>query len=168
MILNLFGSEKKRIAEMVAAARAGDLDKVKAFLSKGTDINGSDPQSGDTALMAAIGENQRATIDYLLTQKADLTKEDPNGIFALMAAAVSRRDPELVGLLLAAGAPVDQTPARGITRASRRLTYVPRSPRTHALLDYSQREPQRQSRDPMDPLRCIPLPWEETVKPWRY
>ncbi len=35
----LFGGEKKRVAEMIVAARTGDTAKVKQLLSKGADIN---------------------------------------------------------------------------------------------------------------------------------
>ena len=79
MIFGLSGGGKKRIAEMVAAARAGDTEKVKQLLAKGVDINASEPESGDTALLAAIDKGQWATAEYLLTQRPDLTREDNNG-----------------------------------------------------------------------------------------
>lgn len=114
MIFGLFGGEKKRIAEMVAAARAGDTEKVKQFLAKGVDINASEPESGDTALLAAIDKGQWATAEYLLTQNPDLTREDNNGNSPLYL-AVSRGDSAvaMVKRLLEAGAPVELGPKTG-------------------------------------------------------
>jgi ankyrin repeat protein len=67
MIFGLFGGEKKRIAEMIAAARAGETEKVKQLLAKGADINASEPESGDTPLLAALDKGQWATTEYPLT-----------------------------------------------------------------------------------------------------
>ena len=69
-----FRGGKKRIAELVAAARAGDTENVTQLLAKGVDINASEPESGDTALLAAIDKGQWATTEYLLTQRRDLTQ----------------------------------------------------------------------------------------------
>ncbi len=114
MIFGLFGGEKKRIAEMIAAARAGDTEKVKQFLAKGVDMNASEPESGDTALLAAIDKGQWATAEYLLTQRSDLTREDKNGNSPLYL-AVSRGDSaiSMVKRLLEAGAPVELGPQVG-------------------------------------------------------
>lgn len=114
MIFGLFGGEKKRIAEMVAAARAGDTEKVKQLLAKGVDINASEPESGDTALLAAIDKGQWATAEYLLTQRPDLTREDNNGNSPLYL-AVSRGDSAvaMVKRLLDAGAPGELGPKTG-------------------------------------------------------
>jgi ankyrin repeat protein len=119
MIFSLFGGEKKRIAELIAAARSGDTEKVKQLLSKGVDINASEPESGDTPLLAAIDKGQWATAEYLLTQRPDLTLEDNNGNSPLYL-AVSRGDSALglVKQLLRAGAPVDLGPRKGKNAAS--------------------------------------------------
>lgn len=114
MIFGLFGGDKKRVAEMIAAARAGDTEKVKQLLSKGADINAPEPESGDTPLLAAIDKGQWATAEYLLKQRPDLNLEDKNGNSPLYL-AVSRGDSALamVNLLLEAGAPVELGPKRG-------------------------------------------------------
>jgi len=114
MIFGLFGGEKKRIAETVAAARAGDTEKVKQLLSKGVDINAAEPESGDTPLLAALDKGQWATAEYLLTQKPDLTREDNNGNSPLYL-TVSRGDSAvaMVKRLLDAGAPVELGPKTG-------------------------------------------------------
>jgi len=114
MIFGFFGDEKKRIAETVAAARAGDTEKVKQLLSKGVDINASEPESGDTPLLAALDKGQWATAEYLMTQKPDLTREDNNGNSPLYL-IVSRGDSAvpMVKRLLDAGAPVELGPKTG-------------------------------------------------------
>ncbi|MEI6025082.1 MAG: ankyrin repeat domain-containing protein [Betaproteobacteria bacterium] len=114
MIFGLFGGDKKRVAEMIAAARAGDTEKVKQLLSKGADINAPEPESGDTPLLAAIDKGQWATAEYLLKQRPDLNLEDKNGNSPLYL-AVSRGDSALamVNLLLEAGAPVELGPKHG-------------------------------------------------------
>ena len=66
MIFGLFDGKKKRVAEMIAAARVGDTEKVKQLLSKVADINAPEPASGDTPLLAAIDKSQWATAEYLL------------------------------------------------------------------------------------------------------
>jgi ankyrin repeat protein len=110
----LFGGEKKRIEELIVAARAGDTEKVKQLLAKGVDINASEPESGDTALLAAIDKGQWATAEYLLTQGPDLTREDNSGNSPLYL-AVSRGDSvaSMVRRLLDVGAPVELGPMTG-------------------------------------------------------
>jgi ankyrin repeat protein len=114
MIFGLFGGEKKRVAEMIAAARAGDTEKVKQLLSKGADINAAEPDSGDTPLLAAIDNGQWATAEYLLGHRPNLSLEDKNGNSPLYL-AVARGDSALamVNLLLEAGAPVELGPKHG-------------------------------------------------------
>ena len=114
MVFGIFGGEKKRNAEMIAAARSGDTEKVKQLLSKGVDINASESESGDTPLLAALDKGQWATAEYLLTQKPDLSREDNNGNSPLYL-TVSRGDSavQMVKLLLDAGAPADFGPKTG-------------------------------------------------------
>lgn len=114
MIFGLFGGDKKRVAEMIAAARSGDRSKIEQLLSKGADINAAEPESGDTPLLSAIDNDQWATAEYLLKQRPDLSLEDKNGNSPLYV-AVARGDSALamVNLLLGAGAPVDLGPKHG-------------------------------------------------------
>jgi len=114
MVFGLFGGEKKRVAEMIAAARTGDTEKVKQLLSKGSDINAPEPGSGDTPLLAALDKSQWATAEFLLKQRPDLSLADKNGNSPLYL-VVSRGDAALamVNLLLEAGAPVDLGPKQG-------------------------------------------------------
>jgi ankyrin repeat protein len=119
MISSLFGGDKKQVAELIAAARTGDIVKVKHLLSKGADINAPEPDSGDTPLLAAIDKGQWATAEYLLKQCADFTIEDKNGNSPLYL-AVSRGDSALsmVNLLLEKGAPMELGPKNGENEGS--------------------------------------------------
>lgn len=114
MIFSLFGGDKKRITDLIGAARTGDIEKLKQLLSKGMDINASEPETGDTPLLAAIEKGQWATAEYLLKQRPDLSLEDKNGNSPLYL-AVSHGDSALamVNLLLEAGAPVELGPKHG-------------------------------------------------------
>jgi len=114
MIFGLFGGEKKRVADMIAAARAGETEKIKRLLAKGADINAPEPESGDTPLLAAIDNDQWAAAELLLKQKPDLNLEDKNGNSPLYL-VVSKGDSALlmVNLLLEAGAKADHGPSKG-------------------------------------------------------
>jgi ankyrin repeat protein len=114
MFFGLFGGEKKRVAEMIAAARTGNFEKIKQLLSEGVDINAAEPESGDTPLLAAIDKSQWAAAEFLLQQRPNLNLEDDNGNTPLYL-AVSRGDEALalVNQLLDAGAQVDLGPIKG-------------------------------------------------------
>ncbi len=114
MIFGLFGGEKKRVAEMIDAARSGDTEKIKQILVKGADINAPEPEAGDTPLLAAIDKGQWAAAEFLLKQKPDLNLQDKNGNSPLYL-AVSKGDPALpmVNRLLEAGAKADLGPSKG-------------------------------------------------------
>lgn len=114
MIFGIFGGEKKRVAEMIAASRAGKIDDLKQLLAKGVDINVAEPDSGDTPLIAAIDKSQWATAEFILQQMPNLSLEDKNGQTPLYF-AVSRGDLALtiVNQLLEAGAQVDLVHQKG-------------------------------------------------------
>lgn len=113
-LFRFFGGEKRRVAKFIDAARVGDTDKIKQLLSKGVDINAAEPETGDTAILAAIDKAQWATVEYLLTQKPDLHLEDLNGNTPLYL-AVSRGDSAVatVRRILEAGAQVELGPKTG-------------------------------------------------------
>lgn len=113
-LFRFFGGEKRRVAKLINAARVGDTDKIKQLLSKGVDINAAEPESGDTAILAAIDKAQWATAEYLLNQKPDLSMEDLNGNSPLYL-AVSRGDAavDTIKRLLENGAQVELGPKTG-------------------------------------------------------
>lgn len=47
MIFDLFGGEKKRVAEMIAAARLGDTEKIKQLIAKGAALSILDSGSAE-------------------------------------------------------------------------------------------------------------------------
>jgi len=57
MIFGLFGGDKKRVADMIAAARTDDTEKIRQLLAKGADINAPEPASGDTPILAAVDKD---------------------------------------------------------------------------------------------------------------
>ena len=48
MFFGLFGGDKKRTADMIAAARSGDPAKVKKLVLEGVSINAVESESGPT------------------------------------------------------------------------------------------------------------------------
>ena len=114
MIFGLFGGNKKRVAEMISAARAGDMGKIQQLISTGADIDAQEPESGDTPLIAAIDKSQWAAAELLLRHHPNLSLEDKNGNSPLYM-SVSRGDSALgmVKLLLEAGASPDLGPSQG-------------------------------------------------------
>ena len=114
MFFGLFGGEKKRSADMIAAARNGDSAKVKKLVLEGASINAAESDSGDTPILAAIDKSQWETASVILSYRPDLTIEDKNGNSPLYL-AVTHGDAALtiVNLLLEAGAPVDLGPKKG-------------------------------------------------------
>jgi ankyrin repeat protein len=114
MIFGLFGGDKKRVAQMIEAARSGDTETIKQLLSKGANINAPEPDSGDTPLLAAIDKEQWAAAELLLKHHPDLNVEDKNNNSPLYL-AVSRGDAALpmVNSLLKAGANTELGPSKG-------------------------------------------------------
>jgi len=86
MFFGLFGGERKRNADLIAAASAGNVAKVKKLLAKETNINATDPKSGDTALIAAAAAGKVDDLTSLLEKKANLDIQDNNGQTALFLA----------------------------------------------------------------------------------
>lgn len=114
MIFGLFGGDKMRVAELIAASRSGDTDKISELLANGADVNAPEPESGDTPLLAAIDKSQWAAARLLLKSRPDLSLQDKNGNSPLYI-AVSRGDAALpiVDSLLDVGASPDLGPSQG-------------------------------------------------------
>jgi len=92
-------------AELVAAARAGLDDRVRALIKRGAEIDriGDD---GFTPLGAAGFEGRRSTVRLLLRAGADATRLGASGQTALHLAAVAGRL-EVIDELLRAGVGVE-------------------------------------------------------------
>lgn len=114
MIFGLFGGDKKRAAELIAATKLGDKEKVQQLLAKGTDVNAVDPSSGDTVLITAVDSGQAAVVDLLLEHRPNLDLKDNNGQTALfVAASKGNAASSILDVLLKAGANSRLGPTEG-------------------------------------------------------
>ena len=83
-------------------ARAGQTELLEESINVGLPVNLT-ASTGDSLLILAAYHRHPATVKMLLTRGADTERVNDHGQTAL-AAAVFRRDREIVGSLLAAGA----------------------------------------------------------------
>src|SRR5689334_4758265 len=68
------------------AAASGNVDELVRLIKAGTDVDELNAM-GETALMVAARENQRYTLQALLTYLADVNARSPDGMTALHWAA---------------------------------------------------------------------------------
>ena len=114
MFFGLFGGNKKRARDLIAAANSGDTGKLGQLLSQGADVNASDPESGDTALIAAVVTGQMAVVEFLLDHRPNLDIKDNNGQTALyVAAAKGDAALPILAVLLKTGANPRLGPTEG-------------------------------------------------------
>ena len=95
------------------AAKAGNLDGLKAALAAGADVNARDGR-GWTALMHAVNKGYILLVAPLLAAKADLDVRGPDGATALFM-AVAHGQTEIIALLMKAGADVSIKGPKGKT-----------------------------------------------------
>lgn len=82
------------------AARKDDVAVIRSLLQRGFDVNATEPQRGDTALILALREDAMKVFRFLLTARdIDLEKKAANGDTALMIAAFRRNKPAVEALL---------------------------------------------------------------------
>ena len=72
--------------DLVQAASAGNLPKVRTMLNKGAKINHQN-EYGTTALMAASRRGRVETVQTLLAKGAEINRQSNYGVTALMAAS---------------------------------------------------------------------------------
>jgi ankyrin repeat protein len=99
-------------ADLLAAARTGQAERIDDALKRGADPNARDTQ-GSPALVLATASQSRAAVDVLLGAGADPRLQDHTWTPLLMA--VLRDDRALVDRLLAAGAPPNAWDSRQVT-----------------------------------------------------
>ena len=95
------------------AAKAGNLDGLKAALAAGADVNARDGR-GWTALMHAVNKGYILLVEPLLAAKADMDVRGPDGATALFM-AVAHGQTEIIMLLVEAGADVSIKGPKGKT-----------------------------------------------------
>jgi ankyrin repeat protein len=108
---------RKEIAELLlakgallpsihAAARIGNVGKVKAFLEEGVDVNTKDA-SGLTALHMAARAGHKDTVEFLLARGADINAKEAKWGGTPLNSAIQDGQVDVVKVLLANGANVN-------------------------------------------------------------
>jgi len=98
---------------LIVAARANDVDSVRALIEQGADVNAAAPD-GSTALLEAAGRRDFEIVRLLLDAGADPAPVNRYGMSALHIAARGA-DARIVEALLAAGADAADTLPEGET-----------------------------------------------------
>jgi ankyrin repeat protein len=125
---NVNAADRGGVTPLIAAAATGNTAVAKLLLEHGADANAiSTDGPTNTALMGAATNSDAELTRLLLARKVDVAAISPNGsgrakngvvafgrVTALHLAAAGR-DPEVVRLLLDAGAPIDALDMRGMT-----------------------------------------------------
>lgn len=134
----------ERDQELIAAARAGDADRVRALLGNGADVHARDAD-GATALVAAAFGNHLHSARALIEAGADVNVKDETQQSAyLIATSEVGDDTRLLELTLSHGADVhakDSYNGTGLIRAADRghVTIVKRLLETHVEVDHVNR-----------------------------
>jgi len=93
------------VASIHEAAKLGDLDKVKAFLDQGIDINAKN-ERGQAAMHVAVNGKQKKITELLITKGGDVNVKDKWGYTPLYY-AIWNEDANMVSLLVDKGADVN-------------------------------------------------------------
>ena len=102
--------------QFIYAAKDGNVSTVKKLLDKGVDIQARIPgdYSAETALHLASSNGKKMTVQFLLSQGADVHAKDMNDRTALHRAAMSG-DKRIVDMLLEQGADIESKDTYGCT-----------------------------------------------------
>ena len=101
-------------AEVIHAARSGDLGRLRARIGTDTALANAAEADGTTLLLWAVRRNDRAMVDFLLAAGADVRRANRYGIAPLNAACAAGYG-ELAVRLVAAGADVNGATPDGET-----------------------------------------------------
>ena len=102
--------------QFIYAAKYGNVSTVKKLLDKGVDIQARGPwyHWAETALHLASSNGEETTVQFLLSQGADVHAKDMNDRTALHRAAMSG-DKRIVDMLLEQGADIESKDTYGCT-----------------------------------------------------
>ncbi len=100
------------LTPLMTAARTGSLAVVEALLAHGADVDAATTATHETALMWAVAESHRDIVRALIAGGAAVGPNPRQALSPLIAAA-GNGDIETAGMLLAAGAGVDDTGSDG-------------------------------------------------------
>jgi ankyrin repeat protein len=96
-----------RNSELIAAARAGDADRVRSLLERGADVHARDANGATSLVVAAYGNHVEVARE-LIEAGADVNaKDETEQSTYLIATSEVGDDPRLLELTLANGADVD-------------------------------------------------------------
>lgn len=104
-----------------AAARAGDVMAITAFLDSGIDVDARSDSDGRTVLINAAARGDLNVVKLLLARGADVNAKDNKGYTALQHAIEARYD-DVSELLL--NHPKLDPNARGLNNVTTLMTYV--------------------------------------------
>lgn len=90
-------------AELLAAARKSDAEKVKALLDRGADVNARSPY-GATPLFFACDRGSVEVVQVLLARGADVNAKDKFYGATVLNWALSKGKPEIIKMLVEKGA----------------------------------------------------------------
>ena len=101
----------EQFTPLMFAARRGDIAAMRALLAAGAGIHDvSSPRTGHSPITLAIESGSAAAVRFLLDAGADVNRPTSDKMLPLEFAARQARHPEIVAMLLDAGADID---ARG-------------------------------------------------------
>jgi ankyrin repeat protein len=114
----------KDVTPLMWASGYGDIAKVNALLTKGTDVNAKDSDGwtalhhaalgGDSSISPSLGSSHSKVMQALISAGADVNAKTNEGEFALTMAAAKGQS-EWVGILLKSGADVNVKDSLGET-----------------------------------------------------
>jgi len=104
-IMEMLLANGAEILSIHTASKIRNLEKVKAFLEKGIDVNTKD-DNGQTALHIAIISDNQEIVKLLIDEGADVNAKDENGMTPLLL-AVSEGHVDLAECLIENGADVN-------------------------------------------------------------
>lgn len=108
-----YRSESLTESNLLAAAKAGDLNKLRSLLGDGSTLNTKD-QKGYSPLMYAAYYGHDEAVQYLISQGADVNSTDLGGNSILMGVAFKGHS-EILERLLSAGANLHFKNQQGLT-----------------------------------------------------
>lgn len=100
------GQAQPTLDDLFKAVRLGNTEEVQTLLTRGMDVNSTDP-GGNSILMEATREGKPEIVRVLIARKVRVNAQNAAGDTAIMIGALTGRY-EVVQLLRKAGAQIDQ------------------------------------------------------------
>ena len=100
------------LTPLMTAARTGNVNVVRALLASGADVNAATAVTDETALTWAVAAHRVEVVRLLVDHGANV-HPNPGQAFSPLMAAARNGDIESAGILLAAGARVNDTASDG-------------------------------------------------------